>query len=82
MLMGGKDPLTKSCLEVVSILENKSQPVRNHVYPSVDHVFDGTPEDGKYFPSLPSSHNPEATADARRRVKEFLAEVFQAKEQK
>jgi dienelactone hydrolase len=82
MLMGGKDPYTKSCLEIVTILENKRRPIRAHVYPSAQHTFMGTPEDEKYFPSMPPSHNPEATADARRRVKEFLAEVFPAKEQK
>ena len=76
MLMGGKDPYTKSCLEIVTILENKRRPIRAHVYPFAQHAFDGTPEDEKYFPSLPPPHNPEATADARRRVKEFLAEVF------
>jgi dienelactone hydrolase len=79
ILMGGKDPLTKACLEIVSILENKRRPVKAHVYPSAQHVFDGTPEDGKYFPSIPPSHDPEVTADARERVKEFLAEAFQAR---
>ncbi|MBN1570280.1 MAG: dienelactone hydrolase family protein [Acidobacteria bacterium] len=76
MLMGGKDPYTKSCLEIVTILENKRRPVRAHVYPSAQHGFDGAPEDRKYFPSIPSLHDTEATADARQRVKEFLAEVF------
>jgi dienelactone hydrolase len=82
MLMGGKDPLTKSCLEIVSILKNRRRPVMAHVYPSAQHVFDGTPEDGKYFPSIPPSHDPEVTADAREKVKEFLSKAFQAKEQK
>ena len=82
MLMGGKDPYTKSCLEIVTILENERRPVRAHVYPSAGHGFDGTPEYLKYFPSIPSPLDPEATADAREKVKEFLSKVFPAKEQK
>jgi dienelactone hydrolase len=81
MLMGGKDPYTKSCLEIVSVLENKRRPVRSHVYPSAGHGFDWTPEDLNYFPSI-RPLDPEATADAREKVKEFLSKVFPAKEQK
>jgi dienelactone hydrolase len=80
MLMAGKDSMvsTEACLEIVSVLEKSGRPIRTHVYPSIDHAFDMRDEDLKKL-QLPFVHNPEATRDARKRVKRFLAEVFCAR---
>jgi dienelactone hydrolase len=80
LLMAGKDSMvsTEACLKIVSILEKSGRPIRTHVYPSMDHAFDMRDEDLKEL-QLPFIHNSEATHDARKRVKRFLAEVFRVR---
>jgi len=70
MLMGGRDRVTEACLEIATILKDNDQPVSTQVYPTAGHSFDAAYEE------LPNSHNPEATSDARERVKKFLAQIF------
>lgn len=77
--MGGKDPLTKSCLKKISVLKEKNKPVFYHVYPSAFHSYDTSPEDFKKNIEWFEDADPpdiEATADSRERIKGFLLEVF------
>lgn len=77
MLMGGKDTVvpTEECLEIVSILKNGGRPVKAHVYPFAQHAFDFLEEDFKELPDI-YHPDPESTSDARERIKQLLAEVF------
>ncbi len=77
MLMGGKDAFTQDCLDIVSKLKDKRQPVSVHVYPSADHGFYIAPEDSKYLPpGITKIGNPEAMTAARERIKAFLSETL------
>lgn len=84
VLLGGKDKLTEGCLKSISILEKYKNPITYHVYPDAGHTFDGLEEDLEQIPEvlqhlkqeIKEGFDPEATVDARRRVKEFLEEVF------
>ena len=80
MLLSGIDSRApaKDCLDIVSILRANGRPVTTHIYPSADHAFDMRAEDFKEYNVAPKT-NPEAIADARLRVKEFLADAFNAK---
>jgi len=63
---------TDECLEVARGLESEGQSVTVHVYPDVDHAFDYSDlEPGSRF-----SFEPEVTADAQKRVIEFLRVAF------
>ena len=75
LLIAGRDSIVSSeaCLEIVSILENKGQPITVHVYPSVDHAFDMREEDLKGSQLLRSR---DATSDAQRRIMRFLIEAL------
>lgn len=84
VLLGGKDKVTEGCLKSISILEKYKNPITYHVYPDAGHGFDASDEDLEQLPEslkylkqeLKDNLDPEATIDARRRVKEFLSEVF------
>ena len=75
LLIAGRDSIVSSeaCLEIVSILENKGQPITVHVYPSVDHAFDMR-EEGLKGSQLFRSRD--ATSDAQRRIMRFLIEAL------
>lgn len=79
VLMGGKDPLTKSCLKRLSVIKEKGKPVVYHVYPSAYHSYDISPKDYEKILEWYENADPpdlEATADSRERIKVFLSEVF------
>jgi dienelactone hydrolase len=70
MLLAGKDQMVSpdECLEVARWLEDEGQSVSVHVYPDADHAFDYT----DLKPDSPLSYDPETTADAQKRVADFL----------
>lgn len=80
VLLGEKDPLTEAALKVVLSLKEKNNPVSYHVYPSVGHGLECTQEDlkiiKKYIDPNIKAPDPQIAVDVRRRVKEFLEEVF------
>jgi dienelactone hydrolase len=79
VLMGGKDPLTKSCLKKLSIIKEKGKHIFYHVYPSANHSYDISQEDYEKILEWYKNSDPpdlEATADSRERIKNFLLEVF------
>ena len=78
MLMAGKDPVSRSCHNIVSTLEKTNRPVEFHVYSGADHAFDMRVEDLIGTGIRP---NPKSTADARKRVTHFLSEVLDSEKE-
>jgi dienelactone hydrolase len=79
VLMGGKDPLTKSCLKRLSAIKEKGKPIIYHVYPSACHSYDISSEDYEKILGWHKNAEPpdlEATEDSRKRIKVFLSEVL------